>query len=123
MMSLQIIKVCPYTDFTWLFPVSDARDLRRSNYGFGMNEEQVRSMLNQLGMFVLKKAEEDLSTDFPTTEWMSAWETKSSDGVNIILAVLLTEHTSDVTLLKNKMNEFAAGAKIEFKGLFDMEKE
>jgi len=26
-------------------------------------------------------------------------------------------------LLKNKMNEFAAGAKIEFKGLFDMERD
>ena len=87
-----------------------------------MNEKEVRSMLSQLGMFVAKKAEEDLSTDFPASEWMSAWETKSNDGVNIVLAVLLTENASDVALLKNKMNEFAAGAKIEFKGLFDMEK-
>ena len=88
-----------------------------------MNEKQVRSILSQLGMFVQKKAEEDISTDFPTFEWMSAWETKSNDGVNIVLAVLLTENASDVALLKNKMNEFAAGAKIEFKGLFDMEKD
>ncbi|GEM_PF-2403054 len=88
-----------------------------------MNENQVRSILSQLGMFVKKKAEEDLSADFPTSEWMSAWETRSDDGVNIVLALLLTENASDVTMLKNKMNEFAAGAKIEFKGLFDMEKE
>jgi len=88
-----------------------------------MNEKQVRSMLSQLGMFVKKKAEEDQSTNCPTTEWMSAWQTKSSDGVNIVLAVLLTENASDVALLKNKINEFAAGAKIEFKGLFDMEKD
>lgn len=88
-----------------------------------MNEKQVRSILSQLGMFVMKKAEEGLSAKFPTSEWMSAWETKSSDGINMVLAVLLTENEKDVTLLKNKMNEFAAGAKIEFKGLFDMEKE
>ncbi len=89
----------------------------------GMNEKQVRSILSQMGMFVMKKAEEDLSTKFPASEWMSAWETKSSDGINIVLAVLLTENDKDVALLKNKMNEFAAGAKIEFRGLFDMEKE
>ncbi len=89
----------------------------------GMNERQVRSILSQMGMFVMKKAEEDLSTKFPASEWMSAWETKSSDGINIVLAVLLTENDKDVALLKNKMNEFAAGAKIEFRGLFDMEKE
>jgi len=88
-----------------------------------MNEKQVRIILSQLGMFVQKKAEEDLSADFPTSEWMSAWETKSNDGINMVLAVLLTENASDIVLLKNKMNEFAAGAKIEFKGLFDMEKE
>jgi hypothetical protein len=76
-----------------------------------------------MGMFMMKKAEEDLSATFPASEWMNAWETKSSDGVNIVLAVLLTEHADDVALLKNKMNEFAAGAKIEFKGLFDMERE
>jgi len=70
-----------------------------------------------------KKAEEDLSTEFPTSEWMSAWETKSSDGINIVLTVLLTEDEKDATLLRNKMNEFAAGAKIEFKGLFEMEKD
>jgi hypothetical protein len=87
-----------------------------------MNEKQVRSILSQLGMFVKKKADEDLSVRFPTSDWMSAWETKSSDGINIVLAVLLTENASDVALLKNKMNEFAAGAKIEFKGLFDMER-
>ncbi len=74
-------------------------------------------------MFVSKKAEEDLATNFPATEWMTAWETKSSDGINIVLTLLLTENDKDVALLKNKMNEFAAGAKIEFKGLFDMEKE
>jgi len=87
-----------------------------------MKEEQVRSILSQLGMFVKKKAEEDLSTKFPTPEWMSAWETKSSDGVNIVLAILLTENEKDAAMLKNKMNEFAAGAKITFKGLFEMEK-
>jgi len=69
-----------------------------------------------------KKGEEDLSTEFPTSEWMSAWETKSSDGINIVLAILLTEDGEDATLLRNKMNEFAAGAKIEFKGLFEMER-
>jgi hypothetical protein len=73
-------------------------------------------------MFMKKKAEEDLSTEFPTSEWMSAWETKSSDGINIVLAILLTEDEEDATLLRNKMNEFAAGAKIEFKGLFEMER-
>jgi len=73
-------------------------------------------------MFMKKKAEEDLSTEFPTSEWMSAWETKSSDGINIVLAILLTEDGEDATLLRNKMNEFAAGAKIEFKGLFEMER-
>jgi len=88
-----------------------------------MNEEQARSILSQLGMFVSKKAEGDLSTKFPTCEWMSAWETKSSDGVNIVLAILLTENEEDAALLRSKMNEFAAGAKIEFKGLFEMEKE
>jgi len=88
-----------------------------------MNEEQIRSILSQLGMFMRKKAEEDLSTEFPTSEWMSAWETKSSDGINIVLTVLLTEDEKDATLLRNKMNEFAAGAKIEFKGLFEMEKD
>jgi len=87
-----------------------------------MNEKQVRSILSQLGMFMKKKAEEDLSTEFPTSEWMSAWETKSSDGINIVLAILLTEDEEDATLLRNKMNEFAAGAKIEFKGLFEMER-
>ena len=87
-----------------------------------MNEKQVRSILSQLGMFMKKKAEEDLSTEFPTSEWMSAWETKSSDGINIVLAILLTEDGEDATLLRNKMNEFAAGAKIEFKGLFEMER-
>jgi hypothetical protein len=70
-----------------------------------------------------KKAEEDLSTEFPTSEWMSAWETKSSDGINIVLTVLITEDEKDATLLRNKMNEFAAGAKIEFKGLFEMERD
>jgi len=88
-----------------------------------MNEEQVRSILGQLGMFIKKKAEEDLSTKFPASEWMSAWETKSNDGVNIVLSILLTENEKDAALLRNKMNEFAAGAKIEFKGLFEMEKE
>lgn len=88
-----------------------------------MNEEQVRSILSQLGMFMRKKAGEDLSTEFPTSEWMSAWETKSNDGVSIVLAVLLTEDGKDAALLRNKMNEFAAGAKIEFKGLFEMEKD
>jgi len=88
-----------------------------------MNEKQVRSILSQMGMFVMKKAEEDLATNFPTSEWMSAWETKSSDGVNMVLAVLLTENDKDVALLKTKMNEFAAGAKIELRGLFDMEKQ
>lgn len=87
-----------------------------------MNEKQVRSVLSQLGMFMKKKAEEDLSTEFPTSEWMSAWETKSNDGINIVLAILLTEDEEDATLLRNKMNEFAAGAKIEFKGLFEMER-
>lgn len=86
-----------------------------------MNEEQVRSILRQLGMFAQKKAGEDLYTEFPSSEWMSAWETKSSDGISIVLAVLLTENENDATQLKMKMNEFAAGAKIEFKGLFDME--
>lgn len=88
-----------------------------------MHEEQVRSILSQLGMFVKKKAGEEISTNFPTSEWMSAWETKSNDGVNIVLAILLTENEKDAALLRNKMNEFAAGAKIEFKGLFEMEKE
>ena len=88
-----------------------------------MKEEQVRSILSQLGMFVKKKAEEDLSTKFPASEWMSAWETKSSDGVNIVLAILLTENENDAVMLRNKMNEFAAGAKIAFKGLFEMERE
>jgi len=87
-----------------------------------MNEEQARSILSQLGMFIKKKAEEDLSK-FPTPEWMSAWETKSTDGINIVLAILLTENEKDAAMLRNKMNEFAAGAKIEFKGLFEMEKE
>jgi hypothetical protein len=73
-------------------------------------------------MFMKKKGEEDLSTEFPTSEWMSAWETKSSDGINIVLAILLTEDEEDATLLRNKMSEFAAGAKIEFKGLFEMER-
>lgn len=88
-----------------------------------MNEEQARSILGQLGMFIKKKAEGDLSAKFPASEWMSAWETKSSDGVNIVLAILLTENKKDAAMLKNKMNEFAAGAKIEFKGLFEMENE
>ena len=88
-----------------------------------MKEEQARSILGQLGMFIKKKAEEDLLTKFPASEWMSAWETKSSDGINIVLAILLTENEKDAALLRNKMNEFAAGAKIEFKGLFEMEKE
>ena len=88
-----------------------------------MNKEQVQSILSQLGMFIKKKAAEKLSTKFPASEWMSAWETKSNDGINIVLAILLTEDEKDAALLRNKMNEFAAGAKIEFKGLFDMEKE
>lgn len=87
-----------------------------------MDEKQVRSILNQLGMFMKKQAEEDISTKFPTPEWMSAWETRSSDGVNIVLAVLLTENEKDASQLRSKMNEFAAGAKIEFKGLYEMEK-
>ncbi|MFQ5941033.1 MAG: hypothetical protein ACE5KA_04970 [Nitrososphaerales archaeon] len=86
-----------------------------------MNEKQVRSILSQVGMFLRKKAEEDISTKFPASEWMSAWETTSSDGVNIVLAILLTEAKEDAALLRNKMNEFAAGAKIEFKGLYEME--
>lgn len=88
-----------------------------------MDEKQVRIILNQLGMFMSKKAEENLSTSFPVEEWMSAWETKSSDGINIVLAVLLTENTEDAALLRNKMNEFAAGTKIQFKGLFEMEED
>ncbi|NMJ87082.1 MAG: hypothetical protein EX285_04500 [Thaumarchaeota archaeon] len=88
-----------------------------------MNEKQVRSILSQLGMFMKKKAEEDISMEFPTSEWMSAWETKSSDGVNMVFAILLTENEKDITLLRNKMNEFAIGAKIEFKGLFEMERD
>lgn len=88
-----------------------------------MEEEQVRSVLSQLGMFVAKKAKEDLATKFPVADWMSAWETKSADGVSVVLAVLLTEKAGDAATLRQKMNEFAAGAKIEFKGLFDMEKE
>ena len=87
-----------------------------------MDEKQVRSILNQLGMFISKQAEEDISAKFPTPEWMSAWETRSSDGVNIVLAVLLTENEKDASQLRSKMNEFAAGAKIEFKGLYEMEK-
>lgn len=87
-----------------------------------MDEKQVRSILSQLGMFMKKQAEEDISTKFPTSEWMSAWETRSSDGVNIVLAVLLTEKETDASQLRSKMNEFAAGAKIEFKGLYEMEK-
>jgi hypothetical protein len=88
-----------------------------------MNEEQVRSILRQLGMFAQKKAGEDLSSSFPASEWMSAWETRSSDGISIVMAVLLTENEKDAVQLKMKMNEFAAGAKIEFKGLFNMESE
>lgn len=83
----------------------------------------MRSILSQLGMFIGKKAEDDLATEFPASEWMSAWETKSSDGISIVLAVLLTENEKDAMLLRNKMNEFAAGAKIEFRDLFEMEKD
>ncbi|MEM2760222.1 MAG: hypothetical protein QXU32_11295 [Nitrososphaerales archaeon] len=88
-----------------------------------MNEKQVRSILSQLGMFVNKKAQENIGGAFPTSEWMSAWETKSSDGINIVLAILLTERENDAELLRSKMNEFAAGAKIEFRGLYEMERE
>ncbi len=88
-----------------------------------MHEKQVRSILSQLGLYLRKKSEEELSTRFPASEWMSAWETRSSDGVNIVLAILLTEDEKDATLLRHKMNEFVAGAKIEFKGLYEMEKE
>ncbi len=88
-----------------------------------MNEKQVRSILSQVGMFIRKKSEENLTTKFPTSEWMSAWETKSSDGVNIVFAILLTEDEKDAALLRNKMNEFAAVAKITFKGLYEMEEE
>ncbi len=86
-----------------------------------MDEKQARGVLSQLGMFLTKKANEDLASNFPASEWMSAWETKSSDGVNIVLAVLLTENAKDSAMLKSKINEFAAAAKIELRGLFDME--
>ena len=103
--------------------LSRCKRLWKENYCLGMNEKQVRSILSQLGMFMKKKAEEDISMESPTSEWMSAWETKSSDGVNIVFAILLTENEKDITLLRNKMNEFAIGAKIEFKGLFEMERD
>lgn len=85
-----------------------------------MNQEQIKSILSQLGMFISKKASEQVESD-TSSEWMSAWQTKSSDGINVVLAVLLTEDENDAILLRNKMNEFAAASKIEFKGLYDME--
>jgi hypothetical protein len=101
----------------------DARDLRVASECLGMDEKQVRSILRQLGMFLSKQSEGELASTFPSTEWMSAWETKSSDGVNVVLALLLSENEKDAQLLRNKMNEFAAGAKIEFRELFEMEKD
>jgi hypothetical protein len=98
------------------------RDLGRYIHCLCMNENQIRSVLSQLGMFLKKKAEEDVSTNPQTSEWMSAWETKSSDGINIVLAILLTEKEKDAALLRSKMNEFAAAAKIEFRDLYEMEK-
>ncbi|MEM2856632.1 MAG: hypothetical protein QW416_05985 [Candidatus Nitrosocaldaceae archaeon] len=83
-----------------------------------MEEDEIRSILSQLGMFLIKKSKE-IDADH-TDEWMSAWEI-NSNGISIVLAVLLTEHKSSIEILKNKLNEFAAATKIELK-LFDIER-
>ncbi len=84
-----------------------------------MDESHVKSILSQLGMFLIKKSrEESIAND--VKEWMSAWETRSDDGINVLLSVLITEDEEEVKALKNKMNEFAAGIKIEL-ALVDIE--
>ncbi|RMF29661.1 MAG: hypothetical protein D6752_05540 [Candidatus Nitrosothermus koennekii] len=83
-----------------------------------MNNEQIRSILSQLGMFLIKKSKE--LDEEEVKEWMSAWETRSSDGINVVLTILLTESEEDAKILKNKMNEFAAVTKIEL-SLYNME--
>ncbi|GIU71480.1 MAG: hypothetical protein KatS3mg003_0959 [Candidatus Nitrosocaldaceae archaeon] len=83
-----------------------------------MNNEQIRSILSQLGMFLIKKSKE--LDEEEVKEWMSAWETRSSDGINVVLTILLTESEEDTKILKNKINEFAAVTKIDL-ALYNME--
>ena len=83
-----------------------------------MDDKQIRSILSQLGMFLMKKSKEEVSNE--VKEWLSAWETKSNDGINIVLAVLLTEEEDDAKILKQKINEFVAVTKIDLE-LIDME--
>ncbi len=83
-----------------------------------MKNEHISSILSQLGMFLMKKSKE-MSED-EVKEWMSAWETRSSDGINVVLSILLTENEVDAKILKSKMNEFAAVTKIEL-ALYNME--
>ena len=83
-----------------------------------MDDKQIKSILSQLGMFLIKKSKEEVSNE--VKEWLSAWETRSSDGINIVLAVLLTEQEEDAKILKMKINEFAAVTKIDLE-LIDME--